>query len=253
ISSVQLYLLINGTIYDTDEKHIAFALSFMKKGTTQGWAATFTADAIQLKKFGTFDDFVKLLKAIFCTTNIKGKALGTLQSLNQDSDDILRFINQFKVATHQSGLTNHSVLIHFFSKGLNPGLMKHIYTMDTVPDKIEAWYMKAEKTTLNTSTPQPYLPTPKAKDPNAMDVDTVHIGKLIPEERKKCVEKGLCFHCRKGGHMSNNCPTFPSTPCPTHVQHVTQTNDLPKVEEVEDDNEAEGIARVGFSFNDEDF
>ncbi|KAF8546118.1 hypothetical protein OG21DRAFT_1427904, partial [Imleria badia] len=44
ISSVQLYLLINASIYDTDEKQIAFALSFMKKGTAQGWAATFTTD-----------------------------------------------------------------------------------------------------------------------------------------------------------------------------------------------------------------
>ncbi|KAF8547327.1 hypothetical protein OG21DRAFT_1425038 [Imleria badia] len=144
ISSVQLYLLINTTIYDTDEKQIAFALSFMKKGTAQGWATTFTADAIKLKKFGTFDNFVKLLEATFYTTDIKGKALGTLQSLNQDGDDILGFINQFKVAAHQSGLTNHSVLICFFSEGLNPGLMKQIYTMDTVPDKIEAWYTKAE-------------------------------------------------------------------------------------------------------------
>ncbi|KAF8546249.1 hypothetical protein OG21DRAFT_1427588, partial [Imleria badia] len=131
-------------IYDTDEKQITFTLSFIKKGTAKGWVTTFTADAIKLKKFGTFDDFVKLLETTFCTSNIKGKALGTLQSLNQDGDDILGYINQFKVATHQSGLTDHSVLICFFSEGLNPGLMKCIYTMDTVPNKIEAWYTKAE-------------------------------------------------------------------------------------------------------------
>ncbi|KAF8551907.1 hypothetical protein OG21DRAFT_1392803, partial [Imleria badia] len=38
ISSVQLYLLINAAIYDTDEQQIAFTLSFMKKETAQGWA-----------------------------------------------------------------------------------------------------------------------------------------------------------------------------------------------------------------------
>ncbi|KAF8549926.1 hypothetical protein OG21DRAFT_1420497, partial [Imleria badia] len=130
--------------YDTNGKQIAFTLSFMKKGTAQGWAATFTADTIQLKKFGTFDDFVKSLEATFCTTDIKGKALGTLQCLNQDGDDILGLINQFKVTAHQSSLTDHSVLICFFSEGLNPRLMKQIYTMDTVPDKIEAWYTKAK-------------------------------------------------------------------------------------------------------------
>ncbi|KAF8546709.1 hypothetical protein OG21DRAFT_1426311, partial [Imleria badia] len=270
ISSVQLYLLINAAIYDTDKKQIAFTLSFMKKGTAQGWAATFTADTIKQKKFGTFDDFVVSLETTFCTTEIKGKALGTLQTLNQDGDDILGYINQFKVTAHQSGLTDHSVLIRFFSKGLNPGLMKRIYTMDIVPNKIEAWYTKAKafqaqwarsnkiaarhsrkKNTQSTPTTRPYLPAPKAKDPNAMDVDAVHIGKLTPEEQKKCVEKGLCFRCRKGGHVSNNCPTFPSTPRPTRIQQVS--NDLPKLEEVEDDDEAEGVARVAFSFNDKDF
>ncbi|KAF8546947.1 hypothetical protein OG21DRAFT_1425826 [Imleria badia] len=220
ISSVQLYLLNNAAIYDTNEKQITFTLSFMKKGTAQGWAATFTADAIKLKKFGTFNDFVNLLETTFCTTDIKGKALGTLQTLNQDGDDILGYINQFKVAAHQSGLTDHSVLIHFLSKALNPGLMKQIYTMDTVPNKIEAWYTKAEAfqaqwlrdVGLTSGSDRPYLPTPKAKDPNAMDIDAVRIGKLTPKERKKCVEKGLCFCCQKAGHMSSSCPTFPSTP-----------------------------------------
>ncbi|KAF8549127.1 hypothetical protein OG21DRAFT_1421859 [Imleria badia] len=112
ISSIQLYLLINETIYDTDEKQIMFVLSFMKKGTAQGWATTFTADAIQLKKFGTFDNFIKSIETTFCTTDIKGKALGILQSLNQDGDDILGFINQFKVAAHHSGITDASVLTH---------------------------------------------------------------------------------------------------------------------------------------------
>ena len=35
----------------------------------------------------------------------------------------------------------------------------------------------------------------KTKDSNAMDVDVIHVGKLIPEERKQCIKRGLCFHC----------------------------------------------------------
>ena len=33
MDSVKLYLMINNTIYDTDQKNIAFALSFMKEGS----------------------------------------------------------------------------------------------------------------------------------------------------------------------------------------------------------------------------
>ena len=61
IQSIQLYLLVNNTTYNTDQKKIAFALSFMKKGAALGWTTTFTTDAINNNKFRTFLDFVALL------------------------------------------------------------------------------------------------------------------------------------------------------------------------------------------------
>ena len=39
------------------------------------------------------------------------------------------------------------------------------------------------------------------RDPDAMDVDS-----LTLEERKNLMERGLCFNCRKTGHMSKDCP-----------------------------------------------
>ena len=36
IRSIKLYLLINKEIYDTDQKKIAFTLSFIKKGSVLG-------------------------------------------------------------------------------------------------------------------------------------------------------------------------------------------------------------------------
>ena len=36
IQSVQLYLLVNNATYDTDQKKITFALSFMRKGPILG-------------------------------------------------------------------------------------------------------------------------------------------------------------------------------------------------------------------------
>jgi hypothetical protein len=44
------------------------------------------------------------------------------------------------------------------------------------------------------------------RDPNAMDVDTVTIDALTPEERSDLMRKGACFNCRQIGHISQNCP-----------------------------------------------
>ena len=203
IQSIQLYLLVNDTTYDTDQKKIAFALSFVKKGPALGWATTFTTDAINNNKFGTFPDFVSSLKTTFLTTDLKGKALATLQSLIQHKDNMLGYINEFKVTTHLSGVTDQTVLIHLFSEGLNPVLMCCIYSMDSIPTIIEDWYTKAERFQaqwnrsnqvvshhtkdhkIPSSFMHPYLPSTsigKPKDPNAMDVDAIRIRKLIPEE-----------------------------------------------------------------------
>ena len=39
-----------------------------------------------------------------------------------------------------------------------------------------------------------------------MDVDRVSVGKLTQQEREECRRKGLCFYCRKQGHMATQCP-----------------------------------------------
>ena len=78
IRSIELYLLINKEIYDTDQKKITFALSFMKKGSILGWATTFTSNAIDNKKFGTFADFKNSLTKAFLITDLKAKALAHL-------------------------------------------------------------------------------------------------------------------------------------------------------------------------------
>ena len=78
IRSVKLYLLVNEEIYDTDQKKITFAFSFIKKGSILGWATTFTSDTINNKKFGTFTDFKNSLTKAFLTTDLKAKALTCL-------------------------------------------------------------------------------------------------------------------------------------------------------------------------------
>jgi hypothetical protein len=58
-----------------------------------------------------------------------------------------------------------------------------------------------------------------------MDVDAglIRFQKLTDEERKELSAKGACFHCRKQGHMSRDCPNKNGSaeygrPAPTQVK-----------------------------------
>ena len=112
-------------------------------------------------------------------------------------------------------MSNTAILIGYFSSGIPTPLMQRIYSMETVPNPIDDWYKCAQKFqtqyehakevenrrkgTTPIFRPLPSSSTP-AKDPNAMDVDVIRLGKLSQEEREKCFKQGLCFRCRKPRH-----------------------------------------------------
>ena len=77
-----------------------------------------------------------------------------------------------------------------------------------------------------------------------MVVDTIKVSKLTPEERKQCVEKKLCFRCRKPGHLSTACATF-TQKGNQKIQKVS-SEELPKLEEIDDDEEVVVVRRISF-------
>ena len=145
IRSVELYLLVNKEIYDTNQKKIAFALLFMKKRSALGWATIFTSNAIDNKKFRIFANLKVFLTKAFLTTDLKAKALAHLQSIAQTKDEIFPYINKVKITAHLSGIVDQTILISLFAKGLNPALICYIYSMNSVSTTIDKWYTKAER------------------------------------------------------------------------------------------------------------
>lgn len=39
-----------------------------------------------------------------------------------------------------------------------------------------------------------------------MDISSIKIEKLTPDERQRCMREGLCLRCREKGHMAKDCP-----------------------------------------------
>ena len=80
MDSVKLHLLINDTLYNNDEKKIAFALSFMKEGSATIWASTFTKKALALTipTLGTWTAFLADFSTSFIHIDVKNAAIAWL-------------------------------------------------------------------------------------------------------------------------------------------------------------------------------
>ena len=196
---------------------------------------------------------------------------GSLTQMIKDKKDIFHssltdYISLLKNNVALSGITDHNVLIQYFSSSIPHALMRQVYSMDTPPDIITAWYAKAvhfqtqwEWADLvakqhNYPTKQSYYhahsPPKPAKDPNAMDVDVICITKMTPQEWEHCIKNGLCFHCCQSGHLSSACPSFLSDPKECNPERKVKkvvNKDLPKLEEVEDDDDDETVRRISFT------
>ena len=275
MNTVQFYLIVNKAVYDTDEKKIAFTLSYMTKGSALTWASTFHTSCISgtTISFGSFTDFVTAFETSFKQRDITGTAVAWLTTTRMTkkrdgtySLSLTEYISTFQNNVALATITDHNVLIGYFSTGIPPSLMKCIMSMDTVPSKIEEWYSKAihfqmqweraEEIAQRNKQPMKGTyhsfssPSPKGRDPDAMDIDMIKITRLTLEERKRCIKKGLCFCCRKPGHLSGACPTFSSLSTPKNIRRVKQGKEteeqIPSLKEVDDDDE-DVVRRVTFS------
>ena len=120
MDSVKLYLLINNSIYNNDQKSIAFALSFMKEGLATIWASTFTKKALALPTPvpGTWTAFYDNFKTSFIHIDVKNKAIVWLTTTLVTNLPLGDYISQFKNHITLSEITHEDTLINFFLRGI---------------------------------------------------------------------------------------------------------------------------------------
>ncbi|KAG0272930.1 hypothetical protein BGZ96_005102, partial [Linnemannia gamsii] len=117
--------------------------------------------------------------------------------------------------------------LHWFVKGLEPDTSKEVKLRQT-----ETLDIAISQATLIHSILFPNGPpapsnssTSPKHDPNAMDIDNLHVAihnlstqrlhQRSPSQahsrgKARLTEKGGCFHCRKIDHMANQCRVFPN-------------------------------------------
>ncbi|KIJ08259.1 hypothetical protein PAXINDRAFT_28881, partial [Paxillus involutus ATCC 200175] len=211
LHSVMAYLVLNDRIYNSDDKKIILALSFMSKGTAASWAEAAYERADTLGSFGTWEMFKEDFKKTFVTSDVKSASISKLSSLTQRGCGSLEKFNaEFRLLAHRSGVNSQGALIEWYTRGLNFAISEKIIGMEFTPTTLDKWIAKAEHfnvqnkriRSLKRGTPfqNNYSSnSSRNRDPNAMDVDAV---RLSPSQRADYMKKGLCFVCGKHGHRS---------------------------------------------------
>ena len=147
LDSVCLYLLINSTLYYDDDRKIAYALSYMKKGSAAMWAKVCRQQGFTSQSFGTFSAFETDFEKAFGNANVQQDTMNWLTTTRiATGEQLQEYINQFKlnvVHAKYDETKDAATLISYFSTGIPIGLMQHIQAMDNFPATIAGWYEKA--------------------------------------------------------------------------------------------------------------
>jgi hypothetical protein len=81
LQEVEMYMHANAEIYNTEEKKVLFALSFMNGGVAGSWKQGKTAAYLKAGDFGTFDEFKQAVRTAFTPIDDEGVAKTELRTL----------------------------------------------------------------------------------------------------------------------------------------------------------------------------
>jgi hypothetical protein len=232
VQDVQLYLAINDDVYNTDKKKITFILSFMSEGDVKSWKGKFLQNANKPTglDLGTWAQFQTDLTEVFKPYDAPRDALEELTALKMGNNSIEDHIAKYKILLSRSDIPETSPLaIDYFRKTLNIPLQQKLLELPNAPKDLKEWYDWANclnnnfrkmqhilgrgQTTTNNGKgkEEPHRCwnfQAQQKDLNTMDVDVIAttMNAMTVEEREKFMKEGLCFWCRKPGHISRDCP-----------------------------------------------
>ena len=219
-------------------------MTYLKGGDTDSWRATFLKQSVTARgepNFGKWTDFLKELRDSFRPYNKEGDALDEIIKMQQGNTSIEDHIAKFKVLLANSRVAEDSpAALDYFQKSIRIPLFKKILDQDNVPETLPEWYKKALKIDNNYHKVQriirrdglkkeegrPKWNFQKEKDDNAMDVDVITkvYKTMTDEERANLMKKGLCFRCRKAGHLSQDCPEKKGKATTLTPQPITTTS-----------------------------
>ena len=150
-----------------------------------------------------------------------------LQDLYMKGAKINEYICNFEDLIRKARrMHNNKATVQLFWQGLNQKLHKAIWEqIHPHPETLDQWITRAreqQNAWLNFNTvfgqhlqeqnkqkgnfKERYQQRQNQQHNDAMDVDTVQVNALTPDECANCMKEGRCFFCKDKGHMSKVCP-----------------------------------------------
>jgi Retrotransposon gag protein/Zinc knuckle len=229
MQDVFVYLKVNKTTYDNNDKKISFILSYLTGGDAAVWKQQFIQTKIEESvdtnndepDWGSYKEFVEAFKKTFQPYDEPAEALEDIKKLHLGDGSITEHNSRFRLLVSQTGMKDSPALTDLYRETLPWGLQSLIIRFEHPLKTLEEWYTKAtnfyvghqraqrlfrkrdNKPTTTPSAPpaQKRFSFPEKKDPNAMDIDRMSI-----EERTCLMKEGKCFRCKLFGHLSRDCP-----------------------------------------------
>ena len=121
--SLRTYLMLNRHIYDTDEKQIGFALSYMTRGSAlaskENYIESCVADGMTFYITESFAEFVRKLKNVYYEVgDIKATSMLHLANIKQGTRPLAKYVSQFLMLMNRAGIQDGVPMGTFFGKGL---------------------------------------------------------------------------------------------------------------------------------------
>ena len=144
-----VFLTINKEHYNTDDKKIAFVMSFMTDGDAALWKQEFISKVIRDSvtagneiTFGTYKSFIESLEKSFLPYDAPGDALDAMKCLRMGEGSFEEHLAKFKFLVSQSGLDESATVADLFWETLPLGLQRPILLSKKPPITLQEWYDK---------------------------------------------------------------------------------------------------------------
>ena len=237
--SLKLYFQANPSSFAHRNSKILYTFSCFT-GRAAVWSENYTTDHTDAETaeiaFSPWPEFEKELREEFEDTTEKDLAHTRLSACMQGSRSVDEFFDEFEQYARAAGyLQMDPVLIGMPETAVNPSIIVRIYNESNPPTTYKAWKAKAQvfgnlskkldiirvrqqqrvaaATPSASRTPKlssTYTPASAAPVPVYKDATGVTFGGGgLPMDLDEMRRKGLCFTCKKRGHLARDCPDAP--------------------------------------------
>jgi Retrotransposon gag protein len=151
MQDVFVYLKVNKTTYDNDNKKISFILSYLTGGDAAVWKQQFIQTKIEESvdansdepNWGSYKELVEALKMTFQPYDEPAEALEDIKKLRLGDGSITEHNSRFRLLVSQTGMKDSPALMDLYRETLPWGLQSPIIRSEHPPKTLEEWYTKA--------------------------------------------------------------------------------------------------------------